>query len=142
MQQSKDFLEREIEKLSLLLNNLLNKLSDIKPEEQDKTLEEINTALKEEFGISMEEFYALDQTELAIKLKNIHHTNLDKIAGLYYLMMQNSEESKFKALLSKPKTINNIIFLLDYAEKRSSTFSYERMNLKVALQERREKIKH
>lgn len=135
MQQSKDFLEREIEKLSLLLNSLLNKLSDIKPEEQDKSLEEINTALKKEFGLSIEDFHALGQTDLTIKLKSIHHTNLDKMAELYYLMIQNSEESELKELLSHPKTIDNVIFLISYAAKQSSTFSYERMNLKVALRE-------
>lgn len=134
MQQSKDFLEREIEKLSLLLNSLLNKLSDIKPEEQDKSLEEINSSLQEEFGLSIEDFYTLDQAALATKLKHIHHTNLDKMAELYYLMIQNSEESKFKTLLSSSKTIDNIIYILAYASERSATFSYERMNLKTALQ--------
>lgn len=133
MQQSKDFLEREIEKLSLLLNSLLSKLGDIKPEEQDKTLREINTSLQEEFGLSVEDFGALDQAAFATKLKCIHHTNLDKIAELYYLMLQNSEESEFRALLHKPETIDNIIFLLDYASQKSATFSYERMNLKTAL---------
>ncbi|MBI6119312.1 hypothetical protein [Salegentibacter maritimus] len=135
MQHSKDFLEREIQKLSLLLNSLLNELSGIKPEEQDKTLEEINTALKAEFRISIKDISNLDQAELITKLKKIHHTNLDKMVELYYLMIQNSEESRFQKLLSKPKTIDNIIFLLDYAEKQSSIFSYERMNLKTALRE-------
>ena len=134
MQQSRDFLEREIEKLSLLLNSLLNKLNDTKLEEQDKSLEEINTSLQEEFGLSIEDFYTLDQAAMATKLKHIHHTNLDKMAELYYLMIENSEESKCKALLSSSKTIDNIIFMLDCASEKSATFSYERMNLKTALQ--------
>jgi len=137
MQQSKDFLEREIQKLSLLLNTLFNKMSTIKPEEQDSTLEEINSSLDKEFGLSIEDFHTLKQPELVIKLKNIHHTNLDKIAQLVHLMAQNSENSKFEFLLSKPKTIDNIIFLLDYAAQQSATFSFERMNLKAALQKQK-----
>jgi hypothetical protein len=134
MEQSKDFLVREIQKLSLLLNTLLSKMNTIKPEEQDNTLDEINNSLDKEFGLSIGDFPALEQPELAIKLKNIDHTNVDKIARLVHLMAQNSENSKFEFLLSKPKTIDNIIFLVDYSAQQSSTFSFERMNLKAALQ--------
>jgi hypothetical protein len=49
-------------------------------------------------------------------------------------MIQNSEGSEFKELLSKPKTIDNVIFLVDYANQQSATFSFEKMNLKAALQ--------
>ena len=49
MEQEKDFLEREIQRLSLVLKTLTGKIIKSGPEAQDEVFEDVNNSLREEF---------------------------------------------------------------------------------------------
>lgn len=135
MEQSKDFIEREIQKLNLLLAALLNKVSGTNAGDFDVTIQQVNEALKEEFDFSIEEFSELQHQDLVNKLYNLHQMHLEKIAEIFYYVVKNIDETEKENKYTKTELINNTIFLIDYINQYSSTFSIQRTNLKNDLQQ-------
>jgi hypothetical protein len=139
MEQEKDFLEREIQRLSLVLKTLTDRVLKIEPEGNDSDFEDVNNSLKEEFGFSIESFGELEQPDLIIKIKEFHHFQIDELAELLYLMVK-SPNAKWKTQGSKIKSINNITFLIEYLNQHSTTFSLDRMRLESSLRLLKETI--
>lgn len=135
MEQSKDFIEREIQKLNLLLAALLNKVSGTNAGDFDMNIQQINEALKEELDLSIEEFSILQQQDLILKLKNLHKIHLEKIAEIFYHVVKNMDVNGEDNQFHRTRLKNNTLILFDYINQHSSTFSLQRMNLKNDLQQ-------
>ena len=137
MEQEKDFLEREIQRLSLVLKTLTGRVLKIDPEGHDSDFEDVNNSLKEEFGFSIESFGELEQPVLINKIKEFQHFQVDELIELLYLMVK-SLNTEWKTHGAKIKSINNITFLIEYLNQHSTTFSLERMRLESSLRSLKE----
>ena len=134
MEQEKDFLEREIQRLSFVLKALIEKIVKVSERDsQGSTLEEVDISLKKEFGFSLKSFGEFDKPNLIIKMREIPPSQIDELTGLLYLMLKNSNKSYFNTSESKIKSIDNTISLLHYKNHESSTFSLERTRLESNL---------
>lgn len=72
MEQEKDFLEREIQRLSFVLKALIEKIVKVSERDsQGSTLEEVDISLKKEYGFSLKSFGEFDKPNLIIKMREI-----------------------------------------------------------------------
>lgn len=137
MEQEKDFLEREIQRLSLVLKTLTSRVLKIDTEGHDSDFEDVNNSLKEEFGFTIESFGEIEYPVLINELKEFQHFQVDELVELLYLMVK-SPSTEWKTHGAKIKSINNITFLIEYLNQHSTTFSLERMRLESSLRSLKE----
>jgi len=129
MQQSKDYLEREIERLSVLLIGLIEKISGSKSENTQDELDEVSQALKGELDLSVSEISQIESSELLNHLSNLQESHIQQLVELLYQLYVKSEQLD----MNKSKIAEKAILLIDYLNENSNTFSLERMNMKDKL---------
>jgi hypothetical protein len=129
MQQSKDYLEREIERLSVLLIGLIEKISGSKSGNIQDDLDEVSQALKGELDLSISEISQIESSELLNHLSNLQESHIQQLVELLYQLYVKSEQLD----MNKSKIAEKAILLIDYLNENSNTFSLERMNMKDKL---------
>ena len=131
MQQSKDYLEREIERLSVLLIGLIEKISGSKSENTQDNLDEVSQALKGELDLSISEISQIESSELLNHLSNLQESHIQQLVELLYQLYVKSEQLDMK----KSKIAEKAILLIDYLNENSNIFSLERMDMKNELKQ-------
>jgi hypothetical protein len=131
MQQSKDYLEREIERLSVLLIGLIEKISGSKSENTQDNLDEVSQALKGELDLSISEISQIESSELLNHLSNLQESHIQQLVELLYQLYVKSEQLD----MNKSKIAEKAILLIDYLNENSNTFSLERMDMKNELKQ-------
>ncbi|MDT0651853.1 hypothetical protein [Autumnicola edwardsiae] len=134
MEQSKDFIEREIQKLTLLITMLIGKVNGNEPEDFDETLKEVNEELEEQFGFQLEELEEMDNQKLLMKLNSGNELTIDAFTKLLHQIIFTKDQIRRETTLNVEKLADKALFLLNYMDKTSSTFSMERMKMKEDLQ--------
>ncbi|EMY82632.1 hypothetical protein pgond44_00870 [Psychroflexus gondwanensis ACAM 44] len=92
MQQSKDYLMREIERLSVLLIGLIEKISGSKSENTQDDLDEVSQALKGELDLSISEISQIESSELLNHLSNLQESHIQQLVELLYQLYVKSEQ--------------------------------------------------
>jgi hypothetical protein len=131
MQQSKDYLEREIERLSVLLIGLIEKISGSKSENTQDELDEVSQALKGELDLSVSEISQIESSELLNHLSNLQESHIQQLVELLYQLYVKSEQLD----MNKSKIAEKAILLIDYLNENSNIFSLERMDMKNELKQ-------
>lgn len=131
MQQSKDYLEREIERLSVLLIGLIEKISGSKSENTQDDLDEVSQALKGELDLSVSEISQIESSELLNHLSNLQESHIQQLVELLYQLYVKSEQLD----MNKSKIAEKAILLIDYLNENSNIFSLERMDMKNELKQ-------
>lgn len=131
MQQSKDYLEREIERLSVLLIGLIEKISGSKSENTQDDLDEVSQALKGELDLSISEISQIESSELLNHLSNLQESHIQQLVELLYQLYVKSEQLD----MNKSKIAEKAILLIDYLNENSNIFSLERMDMKNELKQ-------
>jgi hypothetical protein len=129
MQQSKDYLMREIERLSVLLIGLIEKISGSKSENTQDDLDKVSQALKGERDLSISEISQMESSELLNHLSNLQESHIQQLVGLLCQFYVKSEQLD----MNKSKIAEKAILLINYLNENSNTFSLERMNMKDKL---------
>ena len=123
--EQKDYILREIEKISTLLMYLIGKFIPAKSiEEQQLTEELINKELKERYGNDLDYILSLEETDFEIILtqnKGFNFENLELLADLLFTIGNDDFESKTNYL-------KKALELYEYIDKKSKTFSFERIS--------------
>ena len=75
MQQEKDFIQREIQRLTLLLNKLIGKALGLDIDGFDQGIQNIESDLKSEFDLSLREILEMENSELIAHIRELdeHH---------------------------------------------------------------------
>jgi len=123
--EQKDFILREIEKISVMLQYLIGKFIPSKTIQEQQTTEElINRELQEQYGKDLNFILNVDQSNfdsVFSKNKGFTYENIELLADLLYTI-GNNEHSK------NPKYLHKALELYNYIDVKSKTFSFERVS--------------
>lgn len=123
--EQKDFILREIEKISVLLQYLIGKFIPSKTIQEQQTTEElINTELQKQYGNDLNFILNIDPLDfdsVFSKNKGFTFGNIELLADLLFTL-GNNEYSKDLKYLNKAHE------LYTYINVKSKTYSLERIN--------------
>lgn len=130
MQQSKDYLEREIEKLSQMLMGLIEKISGLSPNYNNDEIDEVNHALKSEFDFNISEICEMHTERFLDHISDVHETHLKHLAELLYSLVLKTEKFNSEQNYDNSKVAEKAILLIDALDEKSKTFSMGRLQMK------------
>ncbi|WP_339895167.1 hypothetical protein [uncultured Algibacter sp.] len=137
MEVEKDLIKREIQKLNLLLNSLIDKISGINSNNAKSGIGEINKDLKNKFDLSLDKITQMENSELIKHISELHESHAEKIVELLYEIVMKTESLDFGENYEKRKIAQKAITIIDFLNQKSETFSMKRINMKNVLQQRR-----
>lgn len=124
--KQKDYVEKEIEKLSLILKKLLSVIiKSTKTEYSNYLADEVNTTLIDKFNLSNIEFEELnsdDLIQILIDKKKISSSHLEDLANIFYNLAKTSTKDSKK----NKSTLKNCLTIYNHLEKSEGIFSFER----------------
>jgi len=129
MEQGKDYIEREIQRLSLVLSHLISKAFGLFPENSELGIQNIESDLKNEFDLSLRELSQMNNSELLDTIHRLHNSHIEQLVELIVILVKNSSSYPANKLASKG------LLMLNYLEKHSEIFSLKRVSLKNQLQD-------
>ena len=118
MEQSKDYLEREIEKLGLVLAGLIEKISSLSPNQANDEIDEVNQALKEEFDFNISELITMEDSDFISHISKLHDSHIEHLAQLLYHLSKKSQLLK----LEKAEIAEKAIVMLDELDENLTSF--------------------
>lgn len=130
MQQEKDYLEREIQKLNIFLTNLISKIIGINAQNSSDEIQNINENLKEQFDFNISEIIKISDNDFYEKIADIHESHLEKIAELIIEFVEQIEIENINSGLDKQQMLLKTIMIIEFLETKSNTFSMRRSALK------------
>lgn len=136
MEQRKDFIEREIQKLTLLMIKLINQISGANINDFEIGIKETNNALKSQFDLTIEEISNMQDFTLIEKISSLQETLVEKLVELLNEIIKKNDLIKTEKIINKNKLIKKTLLLIEYIDKNSNTFSLERLKMKNVLQQR------
>ncbi|WP_289038344.1 hypothetical protein [uncultured Zobellia sp.] len=135
MQQEKDYLQREIQKLTLFLTKLISKISGSHFDDVENDLQQTDQEFQKNFGFSLFELMDLPNQKILDKLKDINQTHLEKITELLFESVKKAKETDKNLGIDIKTFSEKTIFLLEHLDNISGTYSIDRMNKKNVLQQ-------
>jgi hypothetical protein len=131
MQQEKDYLQREVERITLFLKTLLRKVAGLKDENFEPQYNQLEKDFKEEVDFSLSELGAMNALTLEKYLKKIHPSHIEKIVQITYEVIQKKQALQISI---NSGMIVNALKMLNHLNTTSKTYSIERQNLQSKLQ--------
>lgn len=125
MQQEKDYIKREIEKLLLFLKKLVDKISsgnstEIETSDLKAIPSELNFNLTKIISISLENF--------SEEVKELDSSILEELTNLFVSLAKKSSNKNKEIHLKKA------LILLNLIDEKDKTFSFERIALKQEIE--------
>ena len=121
--EQKDFILREIEKISIMLQYLIGKFIPSKTIQEQQTTEElINKELQEHYGNDLNFILNVNRSDFETvfsKNKGFTYKNIELLADLLYTLGNNQ-------YLKDTIYITKALELYEYIDTKSKTFSFER----------------
>lgn len=134
MQHSKDYLLRDIEKLSQMLVSLIEKVRGSNANTSSEELEEINTVLQSELDLSLSKISEMQADKFKNHISTLHETHLEQLAELLYQLVLKSDLLELNQGFSTSKTAKKAILLIDVLDEKSKTFSIERLEMREQME--------
>lgn len=132
--EKRDFLLREIEKLTQLLKKLLDAVEAFTSDNVEIEFIKINEDLSDCFSFTFEELIEMKNSKLIDRLKNIDETNLELLATLILETTKKLHSINYNSNINTAKLAKKGIEILNFIDDKSKTFSIKRMNIKNELQ--------
>jgi len=120
--EQKDYILREIEKISVLLRYLLGKIVPSDKSETIFTKEQLNRELAEELGIDLNELTKITPEAFIAELSRNEAFNLGNMELLADLFVQAALNKMSNKIIS----LTHALELYQYIDKTGSTYSFER----------------
>lgn len=131
MQQEKDFIKREIQRLTIFISRIIGRLQETEIEDLENTLDQVDDELKSEFGFNLAEMPLMPDKTLLEKVKNLSENNVEQLAILLATIADKLDDRD-----QINKLVRKAIIMLDHVDSMSDTFSIKRMELKNTLKQR------
>lgn len=135
MKVEKDFIKREIEKISLMLTILIEKVSGLNSSNAKSGIEEVNEFLKSEFDFTLQGLTEMEDSEFLNHIEKLHESHLEKLIELMFEIAVNKELNNVNEDYNKIKIAHKVILLIDFLDKKTSVYSMKRMNIKNELEQ-------
>jgi hypothetical protein len=121
--EQKDYILREIQKISILLRYLLGKILPVKSFEEIKKInEEINQEFLKNLGYDLEALVNISKNKFNEEFgsnKGFNLENIELLADLLY-------NASVKSTDTKQKVLKKSLELYEYVNETGKTFSFER----------------
>jgi hypothetical protein len=121
--EQKDYILREIQKISILLRYLLGKILPVKSFEEIKKInEEINQEFLKNLGYDLEALVNISKNKFDEEFgsnKGFNLENIELLADLLY-------NASVKSTDTKQKVLKKSLELYEYVNETGKTFSFER----------------
>lgn len=122
--EQRDYILREIEKISVVLLAILGKFRRIKSKKQfEQERDMIDNDLKDTTGLSLVDLLSLSQEDIISFMrdkKGFDTRNMELMADLLVLFADNSSEEESINL------INKAVIILEYIDHETRTYSMDR----------------
>ena len=132
MIEEKDFLLREVQRITLLLKELISKVTGLDSGNSSKDLTEIDNKLKSNLDISIKAIIDMPENEFLEKFLNINENYLEQLSELIFEIIKK-KQSNFD--FDENELIKKNIIIIEAVNKKSKTYSLQRMNMKNILQQ-------
>ena len=132
--EQRDFLMREIERLSQILSKLISKVSGLKAVDFQVIIKEVNDTLYTEFDLNLDSIIAIDKPNLLAKIKDTDRVNLELLTSLLAQIIEKIQDLEKQSDYDIAELSKKAIVLIEYIDEHTKTFSMERMNLKKKLE--------
>jgi len=132
--EQRDYILREIEKISVVILAILGKFKRIKSKkqfEQERTM--IDNQLEETSGLTIDKLLSFTEEEIISFIdvnEGFDPGNMELLADLLIAFAENSPENESRNL------INKALIILEYVDRETKTFSMERSSKRSCLRER------
>lgn len=130
MQQSKDYLEREIEKLSVLLISLIQKVTGLSSNSVSDELDEIDTSLQSELDLNLSKISEMETEEFLDHISSLHLSHIEHLSELLYRLVLKMDSSNLEQNYDNSNIAEKAILLIDVLDEKSKTFSMKRLQMK------------
>lgn len=128
MQEEKDYLMRDIERMTLFLKILLQRIAGLTDENFESEYEQIEVDLKEKLDINLFELSEMDEITLLQKLEKLHISYVEKFVEIVYEFLKDIEN--LELIDKKQNLVSNTIKILDFIDKNSMTYSLQRSTMR------------
>ena len=135
MINSKDFLEREIEKLNLMILKLIILISKSNPNDFENDIKETDEFLKINFDLTIGEISTMSNSNFIEKIRDLHESHTDKLVELLFEIIQKMDSNETEQGFNKHHLIEKSLLLIEYIDNHSTTFSVSRLNIKNTFQQ-------
>lgn len=135
MINSKDFLEREIEKLNLMILKLISLISKSNPNDFENNIKETDAFLKSNFDLTIGEISTMSNTNFIDKIHDLHESHTDKLVELLAEIIDKMEKPENELGFNKQQLTEKTLILIEHIDTHSTTFSLSRMNIKSRLKQ-------
>tara|TARA_B110001450_G_C17314679_1_gene356907 strand:- start:66 stop:470 length:405 start_codon:yes stop_codon:yes gene_type:complete len=132
MIEEKDFLLREVQRITLLLKELISKVTGLDSGNSSKDLTEIDNKLKSNLEISIKAIIDMPENEFLEKFLNINENYLEQLSELIFEIIKK-RQSNYD--FDEKELIKKNIIIIEAVNKKSKTYSLQRMNMKNILQQ-------
>jgi hypothetical protein len=133
--ERRDYLTREIEKLTAMIKKLLGLINDLDTEIFEVSINEINTDLFEQFGFNLETLTEMPNAEFLSALDKIDPLNTDLFAEALCELSIKINHLKQNTTFNSKELSKKALLALDFLDEKTRTFSFKRMELKKELQQ-------
>ncbi len=135
MINSKDFLEREIEKLNLMILKLIILISKSNPNDFENDIKETDEFLKTNFDLTIGEISTMSNSNFIEKIRDLHESHTDKLVELLFEIIEKMDSIETEQGFNKHPLIEKSLLLIEYIDNNSTTFSVSRLNIKNTFQQ-------
>ncbi len=135
MINSKDFLEREIEKLNLMILKLIILISKSNPNDFENDIKETDEFLKINFDLTIGEISTMSNSNFIEKIRDLHESHTDKLVELLFEIIEKMDSIETEQGFNKHPLIEKSLLLIEYIDNNSTTFSVSRLNIKNTFQQ-------
>ena len=133
--EQKDYLMREIEKVTQLLMELIRKVSGLTTTNFEYDIKQIDDILITQFDLSLDDIISFDKSKFKERLNTFDKVNIELFAELLSKIINKINEVGANKEYNAKELIKKTIILIEYIDAESKTFSMKRKSLKDRLQE-------
>ena len=131
--EQRDYLMREIERMSQILAKLIGKVIGLNPVNYEVEIKKINNVLSSEFGFELEELEGIDSSKFTEIIKNIDKSNIELLLKLLSEIIDKIIELEKDNKYNINDLCKKAILIIDQIDNKTKTFSMERMKVKTRL---------
>jgi glycyl-tRNA synthetase alpha subunit len=132
---SRDYLIRQIEEMGIFLALLLRRVLKMKEEnQQDQMDAAVKESLFQELKLDVEQIVMLEDVDFLAVAKN-HFTSENQLEKFADILMVLGKEIVSTFSLTKANYLLKALFLFNYLQNTTTSFSYERRNKILEIEE-------
>ncbi len=132
MIEDKDFLLREVKRITLLLKELISKVKGLDSGISSNGFLDMDKMLKSNLDISISEIIDMSENDLIDNIININESYLEYLSELIFEIVNQKQSNVF---FDKNELIIKNIIIIEILNKKSKTYSLGRMNMKNILKQ-------